>query len=49
LGYKRAKASGRQKDRIELPLLESFRREYEKRHSPRIRSASEKAAQKHKK
>jgi hypothetical protein len=43
------RASGRQKDRIELPLLESFRREYEKRHSPPIRSAAEKAARRSKK
>jgi hypothetical protein len=37
------RASGRQKDRIELPLLESFRREYEKRHPHPIQSAAEKA------
>jgi len=35
------RASGRHKDRIELPLLESFREEYEKRHTPPLRSASE--------
>jgi hypothetical protein len=34
-------ASGRHKDRIELPLLESFREEYEKRHAPLLRSAAE--------
>ncbi len=43
------RASGRQKDRIELPLLESFRREYEKRHPLPIHSAAEKAARKPKK
>jgi hypothetical protein len=40
------RASGRQKDKIDLPLLESFRIEYEKRHSPPLRSAREKAARK---
>ena len=35
------KASGRQKDLIELPLLESFREEYEKRHAPLLRSAAD--------
>ena len=35
------KASGRQKDMNELPLLESFRAEYEKRHSPPLRSAAD--------
>jgi hypothetical protein len=35
------RASGRQKDLIELPLLESFRAEYEKRHSPPLRSAAD--------
>jgi hypothetical protein len=40
------RASGRQKDKIELPLLESFRVEYEKRHAPALRSAKEKAARK---
>jgi hypothetical protein len=43
------RASGRQKDRIDLPLLESFQREYEKRHPQPIRSAAEKAARKLKK
>lgn len=35
------RASGRQKDKIELPLLESFRVEYEKRHAPRLRTAGD--------
>ena len=35
------RASGRQKDRIELPLLESFRVEYEKHHAPPLRSAGD--------
>jgi hypothetical protein len=43
------RASGRQKDKIELPLLESFRVEYEKRHAPSLRSAKEKAIRKPKK
>ncbi len=34
-------ASGRQKDLLDLPLLESFRAEYEKRHAPPLRSATE--------
>ena len=34
-------ASGRQKDLIELPLLESFRLEYDKRHAPGLRTAAE--------
>ena len=34
-------ASGRQKDLIELPLLESFRLEYERRHAPALRTAAE--------
>lgn len=33
------RASGRKRDEIELPLLESFRIEYEKRHAPPLRSA----------
>ncbi len=33
------RAAGRQRDKIDLPLLESFRAEYEKRHSPPLRSA----------
>jgi len=39
------RASGRQKDLVDLPLLENFRLEYEKRHSPGLRSAAEVAAQ----
>ncbi len=35
------RASGRQKDLIEMPLLESFRLEYEKLHTPPLRSAAE--------
>jgi hypothetical protein len=35
------RASGRQKDLIELPLLESFREEYDKRHAPPLRSAAD--------
>lgn len=35
------RASGRQKDQIELPLLESFRVEYEKRHPALLRSAAD--------
>jgi hypothetical protein len=35
------RASGRKKDEIELPLLESFRAEYEKRHAPPLRSAGD--------
>ena len=38
------RASGRKKDQIDLPLLESFRVEYEKRHSPQLRSAADIAA-----
>ena len=41
------RASGRQKDIIELPLLESFRIEYEKRSTPPLRSAADIAAVKH--
>jgi hypothetical protein len=37
---------GRKKDEIELPLLESFRAEYEKRHAPPLRSASDAALEK---
>ena len=33
------KASGRKKDIIELPLLESFREEYEKLHAPPLRTS----------
>lgn len=35
------RASGRQKDLIELPLLENFRAEYEKLHAPPLRSAAD--------
>ena len=34
-------ASGRQKDLVDLPLLEGFRAEYEKRHAPPLRSAAD--------
>ena len=37
-------ASGRVKDRIELPLLEAFRQEYEKRKRRPLRSATQKAS-----
>lgn len=40
------RASGRKKDRIELPLMESFRVEYEKRHAPPLRSAADITAKK---
>jgi hypothetical protein len=40
------RASGRQRDWIELPLLESFRVEYEKRHATPLSSAAEIAANK---
>jgi hypothetical protein len=40
------RASGRQKDKIELPLLENFRLEFEKRHAPTLRSASDIAIKK---
>jgi hypothetical protein len=35
------RASNRQKDRMDLPMLESFRAEYERRHSPPLRSAAD--------
>ena len=35
------RASGRQKDQLDLPLLESFRTEYEKAHAPELRSAAD--------
>jgi hypothetical protein len=35
------RASGRQKDQLDLPLLESFRAEYEKAHAPQLRSAAD--------
>lgn len=34
-------ASGRQRDLMDLPLLEAFREEYEKVHSPPLRTAAE--------
>jgi len=40
------RASRRKRDAIELPLLESFRSEYEKRHAPPLRSAREIASKK---
>ncbi len=43
------RASGRKKDRIDLPLLESFRAEYEKFHAPPLRSAGEIAVKKSRK
>jgi hypothetical protein len=43
------RASGRQKDKIDLPLLESFRIEYEKQHAPPLRSAKEKSGRKSRK
>jgi hypothetical protein len=39
-------ASRRQKDQVDLPLLESFRVEYENRHSKPLRSALDIAAEK---
>ena len=35
------KASGRKKDLNDLPLLESFREEYEKKNSPSLKSAAD--------
>ena len=35
------RASGRQKDQLDLPLLESFRVEYDKAHAPQLRSAAD--------
>jgi hypothetical protein len=35
------RASGRQKDLLDLPLLEEFRAEYEKLHAPTLRSAAD--------
>jgi len=40
------RASGRRKDEIELPLLENFRVEFEKRHPAPLRSASNVASEK---
>jgi len=42
------RASGRQKDILDLPLLESFRVEYEKRNARPLQSASEIAAKRQK-
>ena len=38
------RASGRQRDKLDLPLLESFRVEYEKAHAHQLRSAADLAA-----
>jgi hypothetical protein len=35
------RASGREKDLIDLPLLERFRQEYERLHTPPLRSAGD--------
>lgn len=40
------RASGRRKDKLELPLLESFRSEFEKRHAAPLQSAADLAARK---
>jgi hypothetical protein len=40
------RASGRKKDEVELPLLEDFRVEYEKRHATPLHCASQVAAKK---
>jgi hypothetical protein len=40
------RASGRPKDKIDLPLLERFPVEYERRNAPPLRSAREKAERK---
>jgi hypothetical protein len=40
------RASGRQKDKIELPMLENFRVEFEKRRAPALRSARDIASKK---
>ena len=40
------RASGRERDLIDLPLLERFREEYERLHSPPLRSAAEIAKKK---
>ncbi len=37
------RASGRQKDMMDIELLEEFRHEYERRHAPAVESAVEKA------
>jgi hypothetical protein len=41
------RASGRRKDEIELPLLESFRAEWEKQHPVPLRSAGEISRERH--
>ena len=40
------RASGRERDLIDLPLLERFREEYERLHSPPLRSAADIAKKK---
>ena len=42
------RASGRQKDALDLPLLEKFREEYEKQHPQPLRSAADVAAKRRK-
>jgi hypothetical protein len=37
----RKRASGRERDLLDLPLLERFREEYERLHSPPLRSAAD--------
>jgi len=39
------RASGREKDLLDLPLLERFREEYERLHAPSLRSAADIARQ----
>ena len=39
------RASGREKDMLDLPLLERFRQEYERLHTPPLRSAADVAQQ----
>ena len=43
------KASARKKDINELPLMESFRKEYEKRHAPPLKSALDVARKRNRK
>lgn len=43
------RASGREKDLLDLPLLERFREEYERMNPPALRSAADIAAQKNQK
>ncbi len=40
------RASNREKDQVDLLLLEEFRREYEKRHAPAMETAAQKAMRK---